>query len=72
MTEEQIKNISTRLLETASLVCTDKDQKRAFLQGARQMAHVLAMNDLISMEDRESISTPIDKEIDEILKAKIS
>jgi len=71
MKEEQITDITNRLLTDSNTVCNSEDQKRTFLQGARQMAHVLSMNDLIRVKDKNLINDPINTEIDKILAAKI-
>jgi len=72
MKEEQIKDISIRLFQTADIVCNEDNQRRTFFQGARQMMHALSMNDLIEVDDKLLIVAPINKEIDKIFKALIS
>ncbi len=67
MKAKQIKDIKNRLLKSADRVCNDEDQKRSFLQGARQMAHALSMNNLISMDDKHLIVDPIETDIQKIL-----
>ena len=69
MKEEQVKDIKNRLLQTADRVCDNMDEKRAFLQGARQMAHASAMNNLISFDDKHLICDPIEIEIQKNIKS---
>ncbi len=71
MKAEQIEDIKNRLLKSADTVCNDEDQKRSFLQGARQMAHALSMNDLISMDDKHLIVAPVELVIQKILEQAI-
>ncbi len=69
MKAEQIKDINDRLLKDADLLCNDKDQRRAYFQGARDINHALYMNGIIDYKEYKILIDKMNEEVDKLLKS---
>ncbi len=70
--KEKIKLAKQILFKDAKLLCINDDERRVYFQGARIMAHILFMVDLIGFKDQEIYYDLASEEVEKALDAKKS